>query len=93
MVTLGLCHRHNKFSTRQAGHGASWCDSCRESRHNNQDSVHFNIFSLDITFLLSELGKRKRLRQFARISELPSAQSIYQFIGKFEEYQFIHLIY
>ena len=50
------------------------------------------FFSLDITFLLSELRKRKRLRQFARISEVPSAQAIYQFVSKFEEYQFTHLI-
>lgn len=50
------------------------------------------FFSLDITFLLSELRKRKRLRQFVRVSEVPSAQSIYQFVSKFEEYQFVHLI-
>jgi hypothetical protein len=50
------------------------------------------FFSLDITFLLSELRKRKKLRQIARVSEVPSAQSIYQFVSKFEESQFIHLI-
>jgi len=50
------------------------------------------FFSLDITYLLSELRKRKRLRQFARVSEVPSAQSIYQFVSKFEEAQFTHLI-
>lgn len=50
------------------------------------------FFSLDITFLLGELKKRKRLRQFARVSEVPSAQSIYQFVSKFEESQFNQLI-
>jgi len=50
------------------------------------------FFSQDITFLLSELRKRKRLRQFAQIAEVPSAQSIYQFVSKFEESQFVHLI-
>jgi len=44
MVTLGSSDGHNKFPPSQAGHGASWCNSYRESGHNSQDSVYFNVF-------------------------------------------------
>lgn len=50
------------------------------------------FFSLDITYVLHELGKRKSLQNFAHVSKVPSASAIYQFIGSFEEDQFIYLI-
>jgi hypothetical protein len=50
------------------------------------------FFSIDITYVLQELGKRSTLRNFAHIDKVPSTSVIYQVISNFEEDQFILLI-
>jgi hypothetical protein len=50
------------------------------------------FFSVDITYVLQELGKRHALRGFAHVSNIPSASTVYQFISSFEDHQFILLI-
>jgi hypothetical protein len=50
------------------------------------------FFSVDITYVLQELGKRHALRGFAHVSNIPSASTVCQFISSFEDHQFILLI-
>ena len=47
------------------------------------------FFSLDITYVVSELHKRKELRSFVKLEEIPKAAEIYRFIGRFSEKQFV----
>ena len=50
------------------------------------------FFSIDITYVLQELGRRSILRKFTHVASVPSASVIYQFLSSFEEDQFILLI-
>ena len=47
------------------------------------------FFSLDITYVVSELQKRKELRSFAKLGEIPEVAEIYRFLGRFSEKQFV----
>ncbi|MCQ8893729.1 MAG: transposase [Methanolinea sp.] len=48
-----------------------------------------NYFSIDLTDLLEELNKRSTLRSFAHVAQVPSASTIYQFLSRMREEQFV----
>ena len=48
------------------------------------------FFSVDITYVVSELHKRRELRSFAKLGEIPDAAEIYRFLGRFSEKQFVN---
>jgi len=50
------------------------------------------FFSVDIPYVISELLKRAELRRFAKLVEIPEANDIYRFLGRFDEKQFIGLV-
>lgn len=50
------------------------------------------FFSSEITYVIDELTKRKDLRAFAHIEEVPSADDVYRFISRIDERQFVGLI-
>ena len=50
------------------------------------------FFSVDITYVVSELQKRAELRRFAKLGKIPEAEEIYRFLGRFSEKQFVGLV-
>ena len=50
------------------------------------------FFSVDISYVISELLKREELRRFAKLVEIPEAKDIYRFLARFDEKQFIGLV-
>jgi hypothetical protein len=40
------------------------------------------FFSVDITYVVSELQKRRELMSFAKLGEIPEAKEIYRFLGR-----------
>jgi len=50
------------------------------------------FFSVDITYVVSELQKREELRRFAKLGKIPEAKEIYRFLGRFSEKQFAGLV-
>ena len=50
------------------------------------------FFSVDISYVISELLKRAELRRFAKLVEIPEAKDIYRFLARFDEKQFIGLV-
>ena len=50
------------------------------------------FFSLDLAYVLEELLSRKNLRTFARVVEVPTAQQLYSFLGRFTPAQFVALV-
>jgi len=49
------------------------------------------FFSLDITYVISEIKKRPQLRKFLNIRTVPSADWIYRFSSQFSDEQFVAL--
>jgi hypothetical protein len=47
------------------------------------------FFSLDITYVVIELHKRRELRSFAKLEEIPEVAEIYRVLGRFSEKQFV----
>ncbi|MHC1635730.1 MAG: hypothetical protein ACXQTS_03780, partial [Candidatus Methanospirareceae archaeon] len=43
------------------------------------------FFSVDITYVVSELLKREELRRFAKLVEITEARDIYRFLSRFSE--------
>ena len=50
------------------------------------------FFSEDISYVVEEVKKRKELRGFAHMEEIPEAQNIYRFLGRFSEEQFLDVV-
>ena len=50
------------------------------------------FFSVDISYVISELQKREELRRFAKLVEIPEAKDIYRFLSRFSEEQFIGFV-
>jgi len=48
------------------------------------------FFSVDISYVISELLKREELRRFAKL--VPEAKDIYRFLARFDEKQFIGIV-
>jgi len=49
------------------------------------------FFSVDISYVISELLKREELRRFAKLVEIPEAKDIYRFLARFDEKQLLSL--
>jgi hypothetical protein len=49
------------------------------------------FFSVDISYVVAELKRRKELRCFAQVGEIHEAQKIYRFLSRFSEEQFYFL--
>ncbi len=43
------------------------------------------FFSEDISYVVEEVKKGKELRCFAHLGEIPEAQKIYRFLGRYSE--------
>ena len=50
------------------------------------------FFSVDISYVVAELKRRKELRCFAQVGEIPDAQKIYRFLSRFSEEQFVGFV-
>jgi len=50
------------------------------------------FFSVDIAYAVRELETRRKLRRFIGVSEVPTADSLYRFLSRFEEDKFVSLI-
>jgi hypothetical protein len=50
------------------------------------------FFSVDCVYVVKELEKRRDLRRFAHIVDLPSVDTIYRFLSRFNEAQFVSFI-
>ena len=50
------------------------------------------FFSVEFSYVLDELERRKELRAFAHLGELPSAPQLYRFLSRFDETQFIGFV-
>jgi hypothetical protein len=50
------------------------------------------FFSVDYAFVVQELKARKKLRRFMGIHDVPSVDTIYSVLSRFDEFQFISLI-
>lgn len=50
------------------------------------------FFSVDCAYVIDELRKRRSLRTFAHIAEVPSAQDVYRFMSRFDEERFVLLV-
>jgi len=49
------------------------------------------FFSQEISYVIKELKQRKKLRNFAKIQEIPSDKQIYRFLSRFLEEQFVSI--
>jgi hypothetical protein len=50
------------------------------------------FFSVEISYVVEEMKKRKSLRAFALLGEVPDAPQIYRFLGKYRAEQFMGLV-
>jgi len=50
------------------------------------------FFSVDIAYTVGEIQSRRKLRRFLGISEVPTAESLYRFLNRFDEDTIISLI-
>jgi transposase len=50
------------------------------------------FFSVDVSYVVEELNRRKELRRFANIGKIPEAKAIYRFLSRFDEKQFVYLV-
>jgi len=50
------------------------------------------FFSVDCAFVVQEMQNRRKLRRFMGIAEVPSIDTIYRFLSKCDEIQFVSLI-
>jgi len=50
------------------------------------------FFSVDIAYVIHEMGSRRKLRRFMGIPEVPPVDTIYRFFSKYDENQFISVI-
>jgi hypothetical protein len=50
------------------------------------------FFSVDCTHVIEELRKRRDLRTFAHIADVPSADNVYRFMSRLDEDQFVLLV-
>jgi transposase len=50
------------------------------------------FFSVEISYVVEELNRRKELRRFANIGKIPEAKAIYRFLSRFDEKQFVYLV-
>ena len=50
------------------------------------------FFSEDVSYVVEEVKRRKELRCFAHLGEIPEAQKIYRFLGRFREEQFLDFV-
>ena len=50
------------------------------------------FYSKDISYVVEEAKRRKELRGFAHLGDIPEAQKIYRFLGKFSEEQFMDFV-
>ena len=81
--------RYCQFTKSQAGDGEAG-DITGEPGWD--DVLIAMFFSVDISYVISELLKREELRRFAKLVEIPEAKDIYLFLGRFDEKQFIGLV-
>ncbi|MBU7012402.1 MAG: transposase [Theionarchaea archaeon] len=51
------------------------------------------FFSEDISYVVSELKKREKLREFLQIDYVPDAAYIYRFLSRFTEKQFLQMVF
>jgi hypothetical protein len=51
------------------------------------------FFSEDISYVVSELKKRKKTREFLQIDYVPDAGYIYRFLSRFTENQFFQMVF
>ena len=50
------------------------------------------FFSGDCAYVLGELRRRRSLRKFARITDVPSVDDVYRFLNRFDEEQFMSFV-
>lgn len=50
------------------------------------------FYSKDISYVVEEVKRRKELRGFAHLGDIPEAQKIYRFLGRFSEEQFMDFV-
>ena len=50
------------------------------------------FFSVDCSYVVDELQKRSRLRKFACIDQISSVESVYRFLSRFDENQFVSFV-
>lgn len=50
------------------------------------------FFSTEISYVVSELNQRKKLRKFMKISSIPTENQIYRFMNRFEPDQFLNFV-
>jgi len=50
------------------------------------------FFVVDCAYVIKELRKRKALRMFAHIAEVPTPEEVYRFMSRFDENRFVSLI-
>jgi hypothetical protein len=50
------------------------------------------FFSVEISYAVEELNRRKELRRFVNIGKIPRAKEIYRFLSRFDEKQFVKLV-
>jgi hypothetical protein len=50
------------------------------------------FFSVELSYVLAELERKKELRAFAHLGELPRAPQLYRFLSRFDEAQFIGFV-
>jgi len=50
------------------------------------------FFSVHYSFVVQELMNRRKLRKFMKIDEVPSTESVYKFLSKFDDSKFMSLV-
>jgi hypothetical protein len=55
-------------------------------------SILAMFFSVDCAFVVQELKNRKKLRKFMGIDQVPSVDTVYNILSRFDEIQFISLV-
>ena len=50
------------------------------------------FFSVDYAYVIGELQKRRSLRKFARITDVPSVDDVHRFLSRFDKEQFVSFV-
>ena len=50
------------------------------------------FFSVDCAYVVGELQKRRSLRKFAHITDVPQGDDVYRFLSRFDEDQFVSFV-
>ena len=68
-----------------------WDKTSKSGLHEFIYRIAVNVFSVEISYAITEIEKRIELQQFLRIDNIPTPNGVYRFMSQFSAEQFISM--